>query len=189
MVPFMSQKSVGLAFLTVYCTRKFSSQTIRLRILTTTRSSLSIILTAFSTQAHCSKAIFRPFVNVFCTFRIAATENNSTALLSQRYSVLVDHILHYVRKILFTNHQLSGLVVSVFANGLVDRDSILGCSDTKDQRKKWYLKLPCLSLSIIRYVSRLVEWRPVRCSCYWTGDFRATHFTNFFKSIFTINQF
>ena len=47
--------------------------------------------------------------------------------------------------------------------------------------KKWYLMLPCLTLSIIRYVS-MVKWGDLgkgvapsptpRCSSYWKGSFR-----------------
>ena len=47
--------------------------------------------------------------------------------------------------------------------------------------KKWYLILPCLTLSIIRYVSRVKWSNPAkgvvppptpRCSSYWKGSFR-----------------
>ena len=48
-------------------------------------------------------------------------------------------------------------MVRVFANGLGDLGSISRLSHTK-KLKKWYLMPPCLTLSIIRYGSR-VKWR------------------------------
>ena len=52
--------------------------------------------------------------------------------------------------------------------------------------KKWYLIVPCLTLSIIRYVSR-EKWRNLgegvtpsptpQCSSYWKGSFRVANFT------------
>ena len=51
----------------------------------------------------------------------------------------------------------------VFANGLGDWDSIPGRVMPKTQKKKWYLMLPCLTLSIIRVrikskVEQSKEW-------------------------------
>ena len=70
-------------------------------------------------------------------------------------------------------------MVRVSANGLVDRGSILGRVISKTQ--KWYLMPPCLTLSIIRYGSR-VKWSnprkgiapspTPRCSSYWKGSLR-----------------
>ena len=71
---------------------------------------------------------------------------------------------------------LIDLVVSVFANGLGNLGSIPGLVIPKIL--KWYLISPCLTLSNIKYVSR-VEWsNPGKeiapptpwCSCYWKGS-------------------
>ena len=43
-----------------------------------------------------------------------------------------------------------GLMSKVFANGPRDRSSISGRVIPKTKKKKWYLMLPCLTLSIIR---------------------------------------
>ena len=53
-------------------------------------------------------------------------------------------------------YQPIGLVGRVFPNGPGDRVSISGWVISKTQ-KKWYLMLPCLTPSTIRYVSR-VKW-------------------------------
>ena len=53
-------------------------------------------------------------------------------------------------------NRLIGLVGRVFANGPGDRGSIPGQVIPKTF-KKWYLIPPCLTLSIIRYVSK-VKW-------------------------------
>ena len=70
----------------------------------------------------------------------------------------------------------------MFTNGLGDLGSISRLSHTKDS-KKWYLMPPCLTLSIIRYGSR-VKWRnpgkgvapfpTLWCSSYWKGSLRVT---------------
>ena len=75
-------------------------------------------------------------------------------------------------------NRLIGLVGRVFANDLGDLGSILGHVIPKTF-KKWYLIPPCLTLSIIRYVSR-VKWSnpgkgvtpspTPRCSSYWKGS-------------------
>ena len=49
--------------------------------------------------------------------------------------------------------QVIGLVGRVFANGPWDQVSVASYQNLK----KWYLISPCLTLSIIRYISR-VEW-------------------------------
>ena len=62
--------------------------------------------------------------------------------------------------------EVIGIIVRVFANGPGDLGSILGRVIPKTQ-KKWYLIPPCLTLSIIRCVSR-VKWNSPtpRCSSY-----------------------
>ena len=50
---------------------------------------------------------------------------------------------------------ICGLVDRVFANGLGDWGSIPGRVLPKTLKKKWYLIPPCLTFSIIRYVSRV----------------------------------
>ena len=72
-------------------------------------------------------------------------------------------------------------MVRVFANGPGDRDLILGRVIPKTQ--KWYLMPPCITLSIIRYRSR-VKWSNPRkgvtpsptpwCSTYRKGSLRVT---------------
>ena len=52
-----------------------------------------------------------------------------------------------------SNAYLISLVGSVFANGPGVWSSIPRLSHTKDL-KKWYLIPPCLTLTIVRYVSR-----------------------------------
>ena len=73
-----------------------------------------------------------------------------------------------------------GSVGRVFANGPGDQGSIPGQVIPKTF-KKWYLIPPCLTLSIIRYVSRVkgsiprkgVASSPTpRCSSYWKGSLR-----------------
>ena len=71
-----------------------------------------------------------------------------------------------------------GIIVRVFANGLGDLGSIPGRVIPKTQ--KWYLMAPCLTLSNIRYGSR-VKWsnsgkgvapsRTSWCSSYRKEDF------------------
>ena len=74
-----------------------------------------------------------------------------------------------------------GIMVRVFANGSGDRGSIQGRVIPKTQ--KWYLSPPCLTLSIIRYGSRVsrailgegVVLSPTpRCSSYRKGSLRVT---------------
>ena len=71
---------------------------------------------------------------------------------------------------------------SVFASGPGDRGSIPGRVIPNTQ-KEWYLISLCLTLSLIRYVSR-VKWSnsrkgvapfpTPRCSSYWKGSLRVT---------------
>ena len=71
--------------------------------------------------------------------------------------------------------QFFGLFGRVFANGPGDQGSIPGQVIPKT-KKKWYLMPPCLTLSLIRYRSR-VKWSNLRkelapsptpwCSSYW----------------------
>ena len=83
---------------------------------------------------------------------------------------------------LFHSNCLIGWVGRVFTNCPGDRGSIAGWVIPKTFIK-WYLIPPCLTLSIIRYVSR-VKWsnpregvapspRP-RCSSYWKVSLRVT---------------
>ena len=79
-------------------------------------------------------------------------------------------------------YRLIGLVSRVFTNGQGGQGSIPGRVIPKTF-KKWYLMPPCLTLSIIRYVSR-VKWSNPRkgvapslipqCSSYWKGSFWVT---------------
>ena len=72
-----------------------------------------------------------------------------------------------------------------FVNGLGDLGSIPGHIIPKT-KKKWYLIPPCLTLSNIRYVSR-VKWSnpgkgvapspTPRCSSYWKGSLLVANFT------------
>ena len=73
----------------------------------------------------------------------------------------------------------SGLEVSVFAKGLGNQGSVL--IESYQRLKKWYLMPLCLTLSIIKYGSR-VKWSnpgkwvapfpASRCSSYWKGSLR-----------------
>ena len=58
---------------------------------------------------------------------------------------------------IYIYNRLIGLVGRVFANGPGDRRSIPGRFILKTFLKKWYLIHPSLTLSIIKYVSR-VKW-------------------------------
>ena len=74
-----------------------------------------------------------------------------------------------------------GLLGRVFANGPGDWGSITGWVISK--LKKWYLISPCLTLSIIRYISS-VKWSNQRkgvapfptpwCCSYWKGNLQVT---------------
>ena len=70
------------------------------------------------------------------------------------------------------------LIIEV-ASGPVDRGSIPG--RVRQKTKKWYLMSPCLTLSIIRYGSRVKRSNPGngevpssthQCSSYWKGSVR-----------------
>ena len=77
---------------------------------------------------------------------------------------------------------LAHLMSRVFPNGLGDWGSIL--SQVIPKTQKWYSMLPCLTLSITRYWSR-VKWSNPRngvapfptpwCSSYQKGSRRVTH--------------
>ena len=103
-----------------------------------------------------------------------------------------DYLLMIIHQFLFTNgcqwlyinvcqYPAFGKMVRGFANGTRDRGSIPGWVIPKTQ--KWYLMPPCLTLSIIRYVSR-VKWShpgngvapspTPRCSSYWKRSLRVT---------------
>ena len=70
-------------------------------------------------------------------------------LVRQHYTILSGPV------VLHASH-LIGLMGRVFANDPGDLGSILGC--VIQRLLKWYLIPPCLTLSNIRYVSR-VKWR------------------------------
>ena len=86
-----------------------------------------------------------------------------------RKIIMISHVLKHERnklklfllkirmiiKIETDRFKKKNLVVSVFANGPGDLGSIPGRVIPKTQ--KWYLMPPCLTLSNIRYVSR-VKW-------------------------------
>ena len=69
----------------------------------------------------------------------------------------------------------------MFANDLEDQESVLVCVITKTQ--KWYTMPPCLTVSIIRYGSR-IKWRnpgngvapspTPRCNSYWKGSLQVS---------------
>ena len=95
------------------------------------------------------------------------------------------------------NCVLTSPLARAFANGLGDRGSIPGQVIPKTQ--KWYLISPCLTLGIIRYVSRVkwsnprkgvVPFPTPRCTSYWKGSFRVTlnyshqfYYVQIFKTI------
>ena len=59
----------------------------------------------------------------------------------------------YIYIYIYIYNQPIGMMVRVFVNRLGDRTSIRGWVIPKT--KKWYLMLPCLTVSIIRYRSRV----------------------------------
>ena len=71
------------------------------------------------------------------------------------------------------------LILSLFANG--SGDWVQSQVESYQRLKNWYLIPPCLTFSIIRYVSR-VKWSnpgngvvpspTPRCSSYWKGSLR-----------------
>ena len=82
----------------------------------------------------------------------------------------------------YNNEPDIGMMVRVFANSLGDLGSIPGRVMPKTL-KIWYLMPPCLTLSIIKYVSRVKWCNPGKgvalsptpwCSSYWKGSFRVT---------------
>ena len=100
------------------------------------------------------------------------------------------------------NKKHNGPMGRVFANGPGDLGSIPGCVIPKTL--KWYLIPPCLTLSNIRYLSR-VKWSnpgkgvapapTPRCRSYWKGsllvalDYSRQHYLiSLFSSFFTLFQ-
>ena len=80
-------------------------------------------------------------------------------------------ILQITFDIVPLNTRLIGLVGRVFASGPGGLDSISGRIIPKTL--KWYLIPPCLTLSNIRYVSR-VKWSNLGSSSYWKGSLLVT---------------
>ena len=101
-------------------------------------------------------------------------------LLLQQYNEEFLKIEKYKSSYIYINVQLF-LRIRVFTNGPGDLGSIPGRVIPKTQ--KWYLMLSCLTLGIIRYVSR-VKWSNTgkriapsptpRCSSYRKGSLRVT---------------
>ena len=86
-----------------------------------------------------------------------------------------------LNRTVFNNETSTGMMVWVFANGPGDLGSIPGRVIPKTQ--KWYLMPPFLTLSIIRYGSRVKWSKPgkrvapfptPRCSSYRKGSLRVT---------------
>ena len=83
------------------------------------------------------------------------------------------------KMISFFNGIFNGLMRRVLANGPRDQGSTQ--VESYQRLKKWYLMLPCLTLSIIRYGSK-VKWSnpgngvvpspTAQCSSYWKGSLR-----------------
>ena len=76
---------------------------------------------------------------------------------------------------------------SMFTNGPGDQGSISGHVIPKTQ--KWYLMLPCLTLTIIRYGSRVSETIHLSVVTIKKGafDLPSTAVTNFTNLLFTYN--
>ena len=104
-------------------------------------------------------------------------------------------VLNWVvwNRIVLPAHWFSG---RVFANSPGDQGSMTGRVIPNTQ--KWYLMPPCLTLSIIRYVSR-VKWinprkgvapSPTpRCSSYWKGSPRLWSPTLLYLFIFKLRNY
>ena len=89
-----------------------------------------------------------------------------------------------------TTHSASGptyitrlLAKLVECSPLVQETWVHSQVESYQNSKKWYLMQPCLTLSIIRYKSRVKCNNPgkgvapfptLRCSSYWKGDFQVT---------------
>ena len=94
------------------------------------------------------------------------------------YTVLYNILYHIYYIIIYYFNRLIGLVGRLFANGLGDLGSIPGQVIPKTLKNGTW-QHPCLTLSIIRYASR-VKWSnpgkevapfpSPRCSSYWKGS-------------------
>ena len=97
--------------------------------------------------------------------------------VNQYGHVVITYLQVILSNIVSGRYRLIGQVGIVFPNGPGDLGSIPGWVIPKTQ--KWYLIPPCLTLSNIRYVSR-VKWSnpgkgvapspTPRCSSYWKGS-------------------
>ena len=97
------------------------------------------------------------------------------------YSICIYFAVIFITFLIFIIKLGIGITVTVFANGPGDLGSILGRVIQKTQ--KWYLTPPCLTLSIIRYGSR-IKWVSPRkgvapsptlwCSSYRKGSLWVT---------------
>ena len=110
--------------------------------------------------------------------------------LSPRHISKIPGFYHLLWNIILSKLLLFGIIYGltlpccngrVFANGPGDRGSISGQFQVESfqKLKKWYLTSPCLTFSIIRYISR-VKWSnpgkgiapspTPRCTSYWKGS-------------------
>ena len=113
--------------------------------------------------------IFNPFwITLIKLFVVPGTSSTSPVSAPEIYIYIYIYIWN----------RLIGLVGRVFANGPGDRGSIPGRVIPKTL-KKCYLIPPCLTLSIIRYVSRVKQSKSGKgvapsptpqCSSYWEGS-------------------
>ena len=115
------------------------------------------------------------FINYF--FKITGCFTHTFLIIIQTLDSINTNIKLNVGIVI---HWAIGLTSGVFTNGPKDLGSVPGWVIPKTQ-KKWYLMLPCLILSIIRYISR-VKWSnpgnglapspTLWCSSYWKGSLR-----------------
>ena len=81
--------------------------------------------------------------------------------------------------------RIRSLFLWVECSPMVQETEVQSHVESYQRLKKWYLIPPCLTLSIIRYVSRVMWNNPgkgvapsttPRCSSYWKGSLHVDHF-------------
>ena len=122
------------------------------------------------------------FLGPLCSGVVPLDKFQSMGQIELNHVLMLNWIVWNRRVYIYKSKDWSiGLAVRVFANGPRDQGSIPGWVIPKTQ--KWYLMTLCLTLSIIRYGSR-VKWSnpgkgvapfpTPRCSSYCKGSLRFT---------------
>ena len=144
-------------------------------------TTLSLYLPFPFTGNWCSNASVSLIWHIqLCGFKYSFSNiNNSSSCMASRNHLLDRNVWNYIL-IISEGYQLIGLAGKVFANGPRDWGLIPGQVIRKTFKKKnWCLMPPCLTLSIIMYVSQ-VKWSnpgkgvapspTPQCSSYWKGS-------------------